>query len=251
MTPMRSMLPALRRGAVSLLVLLAGAAGATPAATPVDAWPPFPTPAGASVSWVAENMRYNNVPMQIRMMQSSDSPARILAFYRERWKDAGGKTAETRLSPWTILALASGPFQFTVETREVKGGSESVLTISRLPEMVEKARQSLRGQGPGFDKPGHGFPMMSGSRVHMDMESFDEGRQGRMIMHRNSFPVEDNALYLREQLLLHGWTRNKDNRSPDGRSRTLVFRRGSQELVLTLSRNGSQTEILSSQTDAN
>ncbi len=236
------------------LIMLVSGLLSMPSAWPASeagapAWPPFPTPSGASVSWVAENIRYNQVPMQIRMMHTGESPARVLAFYRERWKDAGGKLGETQLSPWRILSRSSGAFLFTVETRAVPEGSESVLTISRLPEMVAQAREALHGGRAPLPKTGHDFPMMAGSKVQMDMESFDEGKQGRMIMHRNSFPVEDNALYLREQLLLYGWARHKDNRSPDGRSRTMVFSRGHQELVVTLSRNGSQTEILSSQTD--
>ncbi|MES2935064.1 MAG: hypothetical protein V4805_16420 [Pseudomonadota bacterium] len=195
-------------------------------------------------------MRYNNVPTQIRMMELSEHPSVVISFYQKLWTLNGAKVTVMELKPWVVVSQTRGPCHFTVETRAVKGGSESVLTVSRLPEMVEQARRA-KASGLEMKKLGVGFPMMSGSNVDMDMESFDEGKQGRMIMHKNTFTIEDNALYLREQLLLQGWRRIQDNQNKDGRSRVLIFTRDHQELTLTISRRQSQTEIFSNQTEVN
>jgi hypothetical protein len=98
------------------------------------------------------------------------------------------------------------------------------------------------------ERIGKGFPRPAGSQVVSDTLSYDEGQRNRTIVVTNNVSVETNALYLREQMIRLGWSLQQDRTVDGGTRSALVFRRNSEEMVVTISKRDDGYFIVASQT---
>lgn len=233
---------------LSIFMLMSLPAVSSGSSEPV--WPDFPTPAGADVGWVGRDIVYNGVPMQIRHMKSALSPEDIIDFYRHQWqKTDKDKLLIEKKSPWVLLHKITSTVFYTVEVHPIQGGSESILTLSKLPEIQQKYRHDSAGLRAMIASQGAGFPKLHGSIMQMDMSSYDEGVQARTILYRNTYDVENNVLYVSSELINSGWSKAGDYKTNRGdMGRQLVFKRANEQIVMTVRQSGGFTEVTANQT---
>jgi hypothetical protein len=203
--------------------------------------PRFPEPK-ARLQWVAPYMVYNGVPMSVKRFDSEQTPAQILAFYRNAWSAGPGGTAplEYRVEPWETIAVARGKCFFTVQVQESgNNGSTGLLSMTQAPDRVRVVDS---------DKA---LPMMSGSTIINDIEHRDDGKAARTLLLSNTFSAESNADFYRQSLRDQGWktVSSYQMKTKKGPGITLVMKRGLEEASLVITRSGSNTMVLANLVD--
>jgi len=228
-----------RKSARSLVAaLLAVAASAAAAADePKLDCPAFPLPE-AKLTWVAPNIAFNGLPMQIREFDSTESPKAILDYYRRQWRAAPPRPSfvEYPLDGWQVIAALRERCFYTVQVKASgKDGSTGLLGMSRLPDPLQ------------VREAGKNFPVMSGSNVINDIDHFDPGKRARTIYLVNEFSVDANAGFYRRVLTGDGWRVLVDSELPVGGNRTayvMTLRRGAAETNMSITRTGDLTSVL-------
>lgn len=197
----------------------------------------FPLP-DAKLTWVAPNIAYNGLPMQIRRFDSKEPPKAILDYYRREWRGTRERpgNVEYPLDGWQVIAALRERCFYTVQVKAAgKDGSTGLLGMSRLPDPLQ------------VREAGKHFPMMSGSNVINDIDHFDPGKRGRTILLTNEFSPDANAGFYRRVLGGEGWQIVVDNALPVGGNRTayvMTLKRGAAETNMSITRNGEFTSVL-------
>jgi hypothetical protein len=212
--------------ALRMAVLLAASTGtAAVAQEKAVPCPEFPVPHIGQTHWVAENMRMNGMPMQIKELTTEQTPQQVIAFYRQRWSDAPPYSHEYEVSGMPVIAtLRKGCF-YTVQVMAHGRGAKALLGISTQPE-------------GGLKKtPGAGFPNMAGSTILNDVDHYDSGKTGRTILLTNSYSPDANLNFYRQKMAYDGWQAIMDRTvgGAKGISHVLVMKRGYHEANLTIS----------------
>jgi hypothetical protein len=221
------------------LLLWFGIWGAA-AAVPLRDWPAIPSPAGASTYWISEYLEQNTVPMQIRGFESTASVDEVTRYYEKWFADKKGYGV-TQVGPVRVLGARMGVYQVTVQLRTGPSGTLGRLVAAVVYETGLDTRERAERIGKGFPRP-------AGSHVVSDTLSFDNGQRNRTIVLVNGVSIETNALYLREQMIRLGWSLLQDRTVEAGQRSALVFRRGTEEMVVTISRKDEAYFIVASQT---
>lgn len=198
--------------------------------------PAFPLP-DAKLTWVAPNIAYNGLPMQIREFESKESPKAILDFYRREWRGTAQKpgNVEYPVGDWQVIGALRERCFYTVQVKASgKEGSAGLLGMSRLPDP-----NSVR-------EAGKNFPMMTGSNVINDIDHFDPGKRGRTLFLTNEFSPDANAGFYRRVMPTDGWTILSDNGMPVGNRYVWVMtlKRGTAEAAMSFARTGEFTSVL-------
>jgi hypothetical protein len=163
----------------------------------------------------------------------------VVSRFYEKWLADKTGYGVNAVGPMRVLGARLGLYQVTVQLRAAPSGTVGRLVAAVVYDEV-RSEQGLRERA---ERIGKGFPRPAGSQVVSDTLSYDEGQRNRTIVVTNNVSVETNALYLREQMIRLGWTLVQD------RTRSaLVFRRNSEEMVVTISRNDGAYFIVASQT---
>ena len=199
--------------------------------------PAFPLP-DANLTWVAPNIAYNGLPMQIRQFDSKESPKAILDYYRREWRGTAQRpgNVEYPLDGWQVIAALRERCFYTVQVKASgRDGSTGLLGMSRLPDPLQ------------VREAGKDFPMMTGSNVINDIDHFDPGKRGRTIYFTNEFSPDANAGFYRRVLGGDGWKIVVDNELPVGGNRSayvMTLKRGAAETNMSITRNGEFTSVL-------
>ncbi|MCE9641558.1 MAG: hypothetical protein K8S22_15675 [Betaproteobacteria bacterium] len=200
---------------------------------------PFPTPE-FKLTWVAPDMLYNGLPMQVRRFDSGENMQAILAYYRREWKATEKRLGaiEYEVGDWKVIAVLRERCFYTVQVQRAATGSGAtgLLGVSQL-------------QDPGLARDaGKGFPMMSGSNVVNDISHRDPGKPGRTILLMNAYSPATNAEFYRRNLEGDGWRVIADHgmrmRGGNGEAYTLTLKRGLNETSMTISRSGEGSSVL-------
>lgn len=187
--------------------------------------PEFPIPPIGQAQWVAENMRMNGMPMQIKELTTEQTPQQVIAFYKQRWSDAPPFFHEYEVGGMPAIAtLRSGCF-YTVQVMPYGRGAKALLGVSTKPD------------GGQVKTPGAGFPNMAGSTILNDIDHYDSGKTGRTIMLTNSYSPDANLNFYRRTMADDGWSAIMDRPvgGSKGISHVLVLKRGYHEASLTIS----------------
>lgn len=201
--------------------------------------PEFPVPHVGQTLWVAENMRMNGIPMQIKELTTDQTPQQVLAFYRRRWADAPPYYHEYEVSGMPAIATLRGGCFYTVQVRPSGRGAKALLGISTKPD------------GGPQKIPGAGFPNMAGSQIMNDVDHFDAGKTGRTILLTNRYPPDANLNFYRRTLADEGWSTVIDRTvsGSKGISHVLVMKRGYHEANVTISPGQGGTNVLATLVD--
>lgn len=194
----------------------------------------------ARLQWVAPYMIYNGVPMSIKRFDSDQKPADILAFYRQAWNASGtAAPQEYTTGPWQNIAAMRGKCFFTVQVQAAGSGSTGLLSAT---QPLDK---------PRIASSEHALPMMSGSTVINDIEHRDDGKNARTVLLSNSFSLDANADFYRQNLADQGWKIINGYRMPTkkGPGVTLVLKRGVAETSIVITRDGANTMVLANLVD--
>lgn len=187
--------------------------------------PEFPIPHIGQAQWVAENMRMNGMPMQIKELTTEQTPQQVIAFYKQRWSDAPPFFHEYEVGGMPAIAtLRSGCF-YTVQVMPYGRGAKALLGVSTKPD------------GGQLKTPGAGFPNMAGSTILNDIDHYDSGKTGRTIMLTNTYSPDANLNFYRRTMADEGWSAIMDRPvgGSKGISHVLVLKRGYHEANLTIS----------------
>ncbi|HWI13401.1 MAG TPA: hypothetical protein VNT02_04075 [Burkholderiales bacterium] len=214
----------------TLVATIALAVSASVSAASSASWPELPAPPRTTVQWVAENMEFNGMPMQIRTFRSELSAADVLAYYRARWWD--GKRCgcvENRVGLYQQIARGEGRYFYTVQVRAVDGRTSQgymAVTVPASPKVVA----------------GAGFPQPPATRVMNDIRADDNETRSRTLLMENSLALPANAAFFERELPGLGW--QAAGRMPaEGIARSLLFRRAGEELTLLFKERGRRTII--------
>lgn len=158
-------------------------------------YPEFPTASFMEVEVVAENMRYNNVPMRVFNFRTGQSVDAVEAFYNKQWE---GEVAEKEMERWTVLSHRSGDFLLTVQI-----GMEDELTTHGTLSAVPVFSDSVE---PGEDL-GQGVNTMPGAKVINDIQAVDGGRSSRTVVLEHPDSVRRTAGYYSSLYQRQGWAR--------------------------------------------
>lgn len=233
---------AVARGAPRLAcALVLAAAGSLAQAQPPELrCPEFPTPPVGRLEWVASNLRYSGIPMQIKELVTEQSPDQVIAFYKSKWGGQPPYYHEYDLAGWTkaIATLRSRCF-YTVQVKAEGKGARALLGVSARPESGQPAQ------------PGANFPTLSGSRVVNDIDHFDYGKSGRTLLIMNDYSPGMNAEYYRRTLKADGWVAITDRSvaGPRGMSHVMVLKYGHHEASVTIAPAARGSSIVVTQVD--
>lgn len=200
--------------------------------------PEFPVPHVGQLQWIAENIRMNGVPMQIKELTTEQTPQQVLAFYKRRWGEAPPYFHEYEVAGMpTIATLRSGCF-YTVQVQAHGRGAKALLGVTTRPDGPVKAA-------------GAGFPNMAGSKVLNDIDHYDTGKTGRTILLTNGYSPDANLNFYRRAMADDGWTAVIDRpvEGSKGISHVLVMKRGYHEANLTISPGKAGTSVLATFVD--
>jgi len=220
-------------GVIAALLLMA-AGNALAAKDPLRGCPEFPTPKKVKLQIVAPQIDYNGLPMSIVRIESESPPQDLLAFYREAWaatKQVRGP-AEYPLGPWQVIASMRENCFYTVQVKPFgKNGTEGFLGLTTLP-----TGKTVKEE----------VPMLPGSKIIGDIVHNDPGKSARTVVLRNGFSPAANADFYRRNLGDLGWVVTNHSRmsKPDQGGDVMVLKNGLRELSVTLTREGSESNVL-------
>lgn len=201
--------------------------------------PEFAVPDNGKLQWVAPNLRWNGIPMQIRELTTDMTPQQLIAYYRDRWGRGPPGFHEYEVGAWQAIATVRGQCFFTVQVKPDGRGAKALLGASTRPE---------NGQPK---VPGEGFPALSGSKVVNDIDHFDGGKTGRTLLVMNTFSPDMNAHFYRRTLASEGWVAIVDKAVPAarGNSHVLVLKRGHHEANVAVSPDKAGSSVLITMVD--
>src|SRR6478735_1489642 len=116
---------------MAAVLALAGSAAVAADEPRLDC-PAFPLPE-ANLTWVAPNIAYNGLPMQIRQFDSKESPKAILDYYRREWRGTPQHpgNVEYPLDGWQVIAALRERCFYTVQVKASgRDGSTGLLGMS-------------------------------------------------------------------------------------------------------------------------
>lgn len=220
---------------------LAAACGpfAVAAQEPEIRCPEFPAPPAGRLEWVASNLRYTGIPMQIKELITEQTPQQVIAFYKSQWGGQPPYYHEYDVPGWKAIATLRSRCFYTVQVKADGKGARALLGVSARPQ---------NGQPP---RPGANFPVLSGSRVVNDIDHFDHGKTARTLLIMNNYSPEMNVAYYRRALKSDGWVPIVDRSVPGakGLSHVLVLKHGHHETNLTIAPAPKGSSIVVTQVD--
>jgi len=201
--------------------------------------PEFPAPQAVHLEWIAPNLRYSGIPMQIKELVTEQSPQQVIDFYKLKWGGQPPYYHEFDVGEWKAIATLRQRCFYTVQVKSDGGGARALLGVSARWD-AGQSRQA-----------GAGFPALSGSRVVNDIDHFDDGKTGRTLLIMNSHSPDANADYYRRALKADGWVAIADRAVPGARgmSRVLVLKYGHYETNLTITPAATGSSVLVTQVD--
>lgn len=193
-------------------------------------WPQLPVPPHTTVQWVAQQMEFNGVPMQIRTFRSRLSVQEMLDYYRARWSN--GKRCdcvENSVGPYRQIARSEGPYFYTVQVRATDARSSEGYIGVTAPPAVRTT-------------PGSGFPVPPATQVVNDIKADDGDTRSRTLLLQNRQPPAANAAYYEREMPQQGW-RLAGRMQPRSGAQTLRYRREAQEATLVFAQHGADTVV--------
>ncbi|MDT8404795.1 hypothetical protein [Sulfuriflexus sp.] len=199
--------------------------------------PKFPAPPDAEVSWVGKNLEFNDMPMRLRKFTSEDSVEAVLAFYRELWKEPLLENVpghiEQDLADWKMITRPEDGYMMSVQVKPYLGsGAWGYLGISKIDDLDANV------------EPGFGFPKMNGSQVVNDVKHNDSVKNARTVMLQNKYSLGSNVQYYRDHYTGRGWNKVLDRTAVPGKLHTFVFRKGTNEVSMTVARTGDGSQVV-------
>lgn len=188
--------------------------------------PELPSPPEARVSWVAQNMTFNSMPMAVRQFTTKHSLDEVLEFYKDEWRTSPeppqpGFLINDLAPPWITISRIEDGYMLLVQVQPAgDDGALGYLSVSRLP---------TDRRAPRLAKD---FPLPSETLVVNEIASRDPGQTGRTMMFANKHDLASNVAFYRSEYA-DGWVVDMDKAVSDV-MHVLAVRKGRQRIDLVL-----------------
>jgi len=202
-------------------------------------WPSLPSPRGAKVEGIGENVRLNGVPMRMHRVLSQSGAEEMLGFYRDA---LGDEHKEVRVR----RKRADGSYFYTQVLSTLKDEYLISIRVTQLgPELTEtlvamsdgRPSESTRGLPLGFSLPAE-------TRVLSDMESVDAGKHSRQLVFSNAHAMQVNEHFLIDMLRAKGYRMQPNLRQKTEHGVSLMFAGEGREAMVVLNRLKSKTSVV-------
>ena len=193
----------------------------------------FPVPKYFEISDVSSDTTTYGMNFNIRKFETHESPSTVVAFYQQKW---GDQAVVTEYGQWTMVGKNTGKQFYNVQVQSGAGGSWGYLSISDLPERIEKEDYQLPGE--------RRFPHMSGSHILNDKQHKDIGKSARTVLLVNNFSVSANGQYYLNYYQGKKWSVVADNNHSKMHTRVMTFQKGSKTVTLTIAKVDKYTNVV-------
>jgi hypothetical protein len=184
-------------------------------------------------------------------LRSAEPPETLAATLRERWRATGAPFVESRVGPWTVLSTRDAAGIRTIQLRATASGTEGVSSHWQVAP-VDPARGPQVSTAAASDAERWLPP---GTRVLRRLVHGDPGRDALTLVGLAAGGPEATAAALRDRVRADGF--DEDLRlglpagraawyrgGPDAGGAALAFRRGRDELVVTLAAHADGTALV-------
>lgn len=201
------------------------------------AMPRLSAPPHATVSWVAEDVVLNSIPMSVRKFRSKDDVKTIRRFYRRLWQTPVGEGLpgfiEQDHMDWKMISRFEDGFIMVVQVKSDLGdGSWGYLGISRVDNIKSKVVL------------GKNVPKMNGSEVISDIRHNDRFKKANTVTLQNKFSVSSNASFYKQHYLGRGWDVAMDKPVANQTMHAMVFKKGREEVSMTIIRTDKGSQVV-------
>lgn len=193
----------------------------------------FPVPKYFEISDVSPDTTTYGMNFNIRKFETREQASTVVDFYQQKW---GEQAVVTEYGQWTMVGKNTGKQFYNVQVQTGVSGSWGYLSISDLPERIEKEDYELPGQ--------RRFPHMSGSRILNDKQHKDIGKSARTILLVNNFSVSANGQYYLNYYQGKKWSLLADNKNSKMHTRVMTFQKGSKVVTLTIAKVEKHTNVV-------
>jgi len=192
-------------------------------------------PPDSTVSWVADDLEHNGIPMQIQVLRSDQSPENVLEFYRDLWEPMGEGDipgyVENQIGEWAVISALYGDSSMVVQVKPgdfvTTEGFISEINPNRAPNTVPVLED---------------IPLPDGTDTMSTSSSNDRIQKSVTAVLMNRLTVDDNFRFFKNRMKQRGW---KFTTSSDtGSSSVLLFSRRDGYSEISISSAGDGTSIL-------
>lgn len=188
----------------------------------------FPVLDEMVVASIAEQLQWNNQPMNVKAFSFDGPESSITAFYAGKWQDA---VDFSKFGDWQQILHISEECLMMVQVQAHNGQSSGRLMLVN-PPAAELASRVL----------GSGVPMPPDAVVVSDMQTQDGASQGQLVMLASSESLEDNLRWYQSEMLRAGWQTN--HLAQQQNDATLICSKGREQLSVVFLRHEGFTQML-------
>jgi hypothetical protein len=179
--------------------------------------PLFDVMHGMKTEWVAEKMIYNGHPMTIQNFSANRNAEDVMRHFASRWKVKGhGELKHRRVGDDMVIGYEHNGYSYSVQARDVPGGSEGSLVVTRIKEYE---------QGPVK------FPIRPDAHLVSRIHSIDMGARSETLTLSSFQSASMNKHWYNATLSRDGWIGQETLPSSDGR--VIAFQKGKAQCQLT------------------
>lgn len=172
---------------------------------------------GSKVSWIAQDMQLNGVPVSIRQVDTSAPLNEVVTYYRKAW-DSQHPLIQRHEGDETVLAAMQGKRFVSLRLRTEGTATRGLLTVSADPASHHEDLATT-------------LPVPHGAVVVSRQQYRDGQHPAEALTLRADTPVAFNKAEIEGALEVDGWRKDVDTSSTsiaDGA--VLLFRRGDESM---------------------
>lgn len=193
-------------------------------------WPSLPIPENSRASSIGENVTLNGVPMRMHRIVSKENTLKLEKFYQQYF---GVNHTKTEMPNGVVLAQADHQYFTTVRILPMNNGLTEVLTSVADGQSAKKNKNRPLG-----------FMLPVESKLLMDMESVDAGKNSRQLIFNNSHSTQVNADFMSKVLQAKGYTLQPKLSVSNANSLSLMFEGNKREARLVVSQDEQGSSVV-------
>ena len=182
----------------------------------------FPIPGNTILGSVTQDAQSLGMNVSIQKFESKLSKASLLSYYQKLWGDNG---VQSELSPWSMIGSKINSQYYNVQAQSTGYGSRGYLSISNLPDLIEKGEINAASLVDDF-------PKMGGSLIINNQQHTDLLNISRTVQIRNHFSISANSQYYLTHYRQRGWALENDTKHSALKGRVLLMAKGKDKLTL-------------------
>lgn len=179
--------------------------------------PEFEIMRGMKTEWVAEKIVYNGHPMTIQNFNANRSTDDVMRHFASKWKLKGhGELKPRRMGEQMTIGYEHNGYSYSVQSRDVPGGSEGSLVVTRNKEFKQGSVK---------------FPLHPDAHVISRIHSIDMGAQSETLTVSSFKSAAVNRHWYSATLTRNGWTGQET--LPSSGTQVVAYQKGKAQCQLT------------------